>query len=258
MRKVAGLAAVAAVLAGYLLFGDRGSGANDGASGRHVRLVKAFNRAAVRRMTISRAGAAPFSLARQPPDKDPAWRESPGGEAADAAAVEDLLDAIDLAETRRTAEVDASAAGLTPPRVALELEQPRGPVRIDLGRLDAAGQGVFARVGGAATIRVAPRRLAELADRDPSAFRDRRLVPLSAESVAALGWRAGGRGPAVARSTTCVSSPAAGRMGKISQSPRNGWRRACGVSSGCASIATSPLDPGRRRRHGSQSGRPVA
>ena len=81
MRKVAGLAAVAAVLAGYLLFGDRPPGAGEGGSVRHARLVDAFDRAAVRRITISRAGAAPFSLVRQPPGKEPAWRESPGGEA---------------------------------------------------------------------------------------------------------------------------------------------------------------------------------
>jgi hypothetical protein len=188
MRKVAGLAAVAAVLAGYLVFGDRSPG--DGGSAGHARLAEAFDRATVRRITISRAGAAPFSLVRQPPDREPAWLESPGDRPADSAAVEDLLDAIDLAETRRTADVAADAAGLTPPRVALELDEPRGPVKLELGRLDAAGQGVFARVGGAATIRVAPRRVAELADRDASAFRDHRLVPLSAEVITAVGWRA--------------------------------------------------------------------
>lgn len=194
MRKVAGLAALAAVLAGYLLFGDRPPGAGQGGSGGHARLVDAFDRAAVGRITISRAGAAPLSLVRQPPDKEPAWRESPGGEAADSAAVEDLLNAIDLAETRRTADVGAGDAGLTPPRVSLELDEPRGPVRIELGRLDAAGQGVFARVGGGPTIRVAPRRLADLADRQPSAFRDRRLIPLSADAITAVSWRAGAEG----------------------------------------------------------------
>ena len=196
MRKVAGLAAVAAVLAGYLLFGDRRPGAGPGGpgagSGGHARLVDAFDRAAVRRVTISRAGAPPFSLVRQPAGKEPAWRESPGGEPADEAAVDDLLNALDLAETTRTADVGADAAGLAPPRVALELDEPRGPLRIELGRLDAAGQGVFARAGGATAIRVAPRRLVELTDREPWAFRDRRLVPLPADAITALSWREGG------------------------------------------------------------------
>ena len=190
MRKVAGLAAVAAVLAGYLLFGDRRPG--DGGSGGHTRLVDAFERPAVRQITIRRAGAPPFSLVRQPQGKEPAWRESPGGEAADEAAVDDLLTAIDLAETTRTADLGAEAAGLAPPRVALELDEPRGPVTIELGRLDAAGQGVFARAGGATAIRVTPRRLAELADREPWAFRDRRLVPLPPDAITAISWHVGG------------------------------------------------------------------
>ena len=192
MRKVAGLAAVAAVLAGYLLFGDRRPGIGDGGSGGHLRLVDAFDRAAVRRITIRRAGALPFSLVRQPSGKEPAWRESPGGEAADEAAVDDLLTSIDLAETTRTSDVGADAAGLAPPRVALELDEPTGPVTIELGRLDAAGQGVFARLGGAMAIRVTPRRLAELADREPWAFRDRRLVPLPPDAITAISWHEGG------------------------------------------------------------------
>ena len=163
-------------------------GAGDGGAVRHARLVDAFDRATVHRITISRAGAAPFSLVRQPPGKEPSWRESPGGEAADAAAVEDLLNAIDLAETThdgrraRRRRVDAAPGGPRARRAAR-------PRQIDLGRLDAAGQGVFARVGGATTIGVAPRRVADLADRDASAFRDRRLVPLSADAITAISWR---------------------------------------------------------------------
>ena len=49
---------------------------------------------------------------------------------------------------------------------------------------------MFTRVGGATAIGVAPRRVADLADRDASAFRDRRLVPLSADAITAISWRA--------------------------------------------------------------------
>ncbi len=192
MRKLAGLVAVAAVLAGYLLFAERRPGVGGSGSSGHVRLIDAFDRAAVWRLTIRRAGTAPFSLVRQPQGKEPAWRESPGDRPADDAAVADLLNAIDLAETTRTAEVGADAAGLAPPRVELELDDPRGSLTIELGGLDAAGQGVFVRAGGATAVRVAPRRLADLADREPSAFRDRRLVPLSADAITALSWREGG------------------------------------------------------------------
>ena len=131
MRKVAALAAVAALLAGYLLLGDRRPGAGHPGAGAHARLVDAFDRAAVRRISIGRAGLPSFSLVRQPAGEDPEWREGPGGEAADQAAVEDLLNAIDLAETTRTADVSAAAAGLAPPRVTLEIDEPRGPLTIE-------------------------------------------------------------------------------------------------------------------------------
>jgi hypothetical protein len=189
MRKVAVLAAVAALLAGYLLLGDRRPGTGDAGSGARARLIDGFARAAVRRISITRAGAPPFSLVRQPPGQEPEWRESPGDQPADEAAVEDLLNAIDLAETTRTADVTAAAAGMAPPRVTIAIDDPQRQATIELGRLDAPGQAVFARVGGATAIRVAPRRLADLADREPWAFRDRRLVPLSAEVITSIDWR---------------------------------------------------------------------
>src|SRR5580692_11524285 len=189
MRRVAGLATVVVLMAAYLLLGNRHSGEVAG-PGSRARLVAAFDRAAVQRIVIARAGAPPFSLVRQPPGEEPAWRESPGDLPADAAAVEDLLSAIDLAETTRTAEIAPQAAGLVPPRLTIEISAPSSaPLTIELGQRDAAGRGVFARVGGAPAIRVAPARLSELADREPWVFRDRRLVPLPAAAVTAIGWR---------------------------------------------------------------------
>jgi hypothetical protein len=186
MRKVAVLAVVAAALAAYLLLGDRE--VNEAARER-ARLVTAFDRTTVRRIVVSRAGAAPFSLDRQPPGREPAWRQNPGDKPADGAAVEDLLNALDVAETTRTADVGPAEAGLAPPKVAIDLERPDGAVTVKLGRTDAGGQGVFSRVGDLAAIRVAPHRLLELADREPWAFRDRRVVPLSPEAVTAMGWQ---------------------------------------------------------------------
>ncbi len=192
MRRgtLAGLAALVVVLGAFWLFGDRDRGEGAGA-GAHARLIdsSAFDRSAVQRITIARAGVPPFSLDRQAPGQEPAWRESPGDLAADAPAVEDLLSALDLAETTRTADVSPAAAGLAPPRVTIALGGPRAPVTLELGQRDAAGRGVFARVAGAPAIRVAPVRLSELADREPWAFRDRRLVPLPAEAITAIGWR---------------------------------------------------------------------
>src|SRR5207248_979311 len=141
----------------YLLLGDRGAEVTEGARER-ARLVTALDRATVRRIVISRAGSAPFSLDRQPPGPEPAWRESPGDKPADGAAVEDLLNAVDLAETTRTADVGLAEAGLAPPKVSIELDRPDGAVSVALGRIDAGGQGVFSRVGEIGAIRVAPRR----------------------------------------------------------------------------------------------------
>lgn len=189
MRKVAVLAAVALLLAAYLLLADRGGDVNEGARER-ARLVSAFDRTTVQKIVISRAGAAPFSLERQPPGHEPAWRESPGDKPADGTAVEDLLNAVDLAETTRTADVGLAQAGLSPPKVSIELDRPDGPITVALGRTDASGQGVFSRVGDVGAIRVAPRRLLDLADREPWAFRDRRVVPLAPDAVTAIGWQA--------------------------------------------------------------------
>jgi hypothetical protein len=197
MRRVVvlvALAALAALLAAYLLFADRGSEVSEGAHDR-ARLLTTFDRATVRRISIARAGAAPFSLERQPPGREPAWRESPGDKPVDGAAVDDLLNALDVAETTRTADLGLAEAGLTPPKVSIEIDQPGGAVTLALGRSDAGGQGVFTRVGDGATVRVAPRRLLEVADRPPWEFRDRRVVPLPADAVTAIGWRAGEGAP---------------------------------------------------------------
>jgi hypothetical protein len=194
MRKVALLGAVAVLLAAYLLFADHGPDTNDGARER-ARLLTALDRPAVGRISIARAGAAPFSLERQPPGHEPAWRENPGDKPADGAAVDDLLSALDVAETTRTADLGLAEAGLAPPKVSIEIDQPGGSVTVALGRSDAGGEGVFSRVGDAAAVRVAPRRLLELTDREPWAFRDRRVVPLPADAVTAIGWRAGEGGP---------------------------------------------------------------
>ena len=128
MRRgtLVGLATLVVLLGAFWLFGDRDRGEGAGA-GAHARLIdsSAFDRSAVQRITIARAGVPPFSLDRQAPGQEPAWRESPGDLAADAPAVEDLLSALDLAETTRTADVSPAAAGLAPPRVTIALGGPR-------------------------------------------------------------------------------------------------------------------------------------
>ena len=191
LRGVIVLGAVAALLAALVLFGDRRGDRRPPASGgAGARLVPAFDRGSVRRITIARAGQAPFALVG---GAGGSWRLSPGDKVADTAAVEDLIAAVDFAESQRTADVTPEAAGLAPPVVAITIDAAAaGPVTLELGRADAAGGGVYVRAAGGAAIAVAPRRLLELGDRAADAFRDRRLIPLAPEDVTALAWRDGG------------------------------------------------------------------
>ena len=61
LRGVIVLGAVAALLAAIVLFGDRGRD-HKAPAGAGARLVPAFDRASVRRITIARAGQPPFAL----------------------------------------------------------------------------------------------------------------------------------------------------------------------------------------------------
>lgn len=172
MRWVAGLAAVAALLAAYLLFIDRGHDRLDTAgAGTGTPLLAGFDRASVRRLSIARGAGAPFSLARQAPGADPPWRLLPAGWAADGAAVEGLLTALDFAEIARTADTTPAAAGLAPAAVALTIDAAGGTRSLRFGHADAGGGGVFVAIGDQAAVRVAPRHLLELVDRPAEAYR---------------------------------------------------------------------------------------
>jgi hypothetical protein len=192
MRAVVVLAIVAAVLAAFIVFVDRRHPSGDAEHVTHVRLLPAFNRAAVRRITITRAGSAPFTLVRQPPANVPAWHVAPGANRGNDAAVDDLLAALDFADSDRTAEIDPAAAGLAPPAARVEIESAGPRLLLALGRVEPSGQGVYAQVNDAGPIRVAPKRLLDLADRGSDDFRDRRLFPVIAPSVDEIAWSAPG------------------------------------------------------------------
>lgn len=184
MRALGILGAIAALLAAYLLFFDRDA-RESRAAGDAARLVAAFDPASVRRVGVARRGEAPFALV----PVDGGWAIEPGRVPADRGAVEDLLRAVDQAESTRGADLDASAAGLMPPRVTLTIQGAPPAIELRLGDPDASGRGVFVQGGAGAPVRVGPRRLLELADRPATGFRDRRLFPLSPEAVVAVAWR---------------------------------------------------------------------
>ncbi|HVY37849.1 MAG TPA: DUF4340 domain-containing protein [Polyangia bacterium] len=190
MRALGILGAIAALLAAYLLFFDRDA-RDSRAAADAARLVPAFDPAAVRRVGVARPGEAPFALV----PAEGGWVIEPGRAPADRAAVEDLLRAVDQAESTRGSDLNAQAAGLAPPRVALTIEATPRSVELRLGNPDSSGRGVFVQAGAGAAVRVGPRRLLELADRSAAAFRDRRLFQLSPDSVAGVAWRNDAAGP---------------------------------------------------------------
>jgi hypothetical protein len=193
-RGLIGLAVVAAALGALLLVDARhGPSAGRDRPGARERLLPAFDRKTVQRVTIRRRGAEPFVLLHAPspaaPAPAPAWRvELPHTPPADDAAIEDLLAAADLAESDRTADISAEAAGLQPPAIEVDIEAGGRALAAQLGKADAAGQGVYARGGAGGPIRVVSRRLLELADREPAAFRDRRLFPVDPTAVTSIAW----------------------------------------------------------------------
>jgi hypothetical protein len=176
MRRVVGLAAVAALLVAYLLFIDRGP--DHPGSGPRTPLLAGFDRTSVRRLSIAPGAGAPFSLERQAPGTDPPWRGSPAGWPADGPAVEGLLTALDFAEIARTADTTPAAAGLAPAAVALTIDGSAGARSLRFGHADAGGGGVFVAIGDEAAVRVAPRHLLDLVERPAEAYR-------AAEPVAA-------------------------------------------------------------------------
>jgi len=192
-RGLIALAVVAAALGAVLVLDaqDRRPGGGEQGAAR-ARLLPPFDRKQVRSITIRRQKDGAFTLRHAPapgaPAPAPAWRvEIAGTPAADDAAIEELLAALDLSESDRIANVSADAAGLQPAVATVDVEAPTGVLALRLGRVDAAGRGVYARAEDG-PIRVVGRRVLELVDRDASAFRDRRLFPLDPTTVTEIVW----------------------------------------------------------------------
>ena len=190
-RGLVVLAIVAVAMAAFIAIErwPRRGGGDDQAAAR-ARMLPPFDRTTVKRVTIARKGGA-FSLLHSPspsaPPPAPGWHLGvDGAPAADDAAVQDLLSALDLAESDRTAQLPPEQAGLVPPAAAVDVETPTGTLALQLGSVDATGQGVYVRAGAGAPIRVIGRRVLDLVDREPAAFRDRRLFPVDADAVTAI------------------------------------------------------------------------
>ena len=156
-------------------------------------LLPPFDRQAVKRVTIARKGGA-FSLLHSPspsaPPPAPGWHLGvDGAPAADDAAVQDLLSALDLAESDRTAQLAPEQAGL--------VAAGRRGRRRDADR-HAGAAARLARCDRAGRLRARGRQRADPRDRPPRA-RPRRsrtggvprpaAVPAGRPAVTAIAWR---------------------------------------------------------------------
>lgn len=185
MRTLLILTAVAVALGGYIVCVDRARPGTDQARTDRHRLFPGLSRAAVTEARLQGKGGPALVFVRA----GTSWRSVDPDQPADGAALDELLTELEVAEIDRGADVTLAAAGLNPPAFSVELQA--GPQRFHLrgGRGDPIGRGVYVQRVGDADVLVAPRRLLELAGRDASVFRDRRLVPDAALTDAvSLTW----------------------------------------------------------------------
>jgi hypothetical protein len=185
------LAAVAALLASYLLLCERGTPSSGRRAAETRRLLPGFDRATVERLSI-RGPAGSFVLERDPGQGgDRAQRHWLIGDGAAAGAhhfarrskVDELLAALDAAEIDRLGPPEAGVAP-SGEAVTMEInERPSAPDAapsrraITVGTLDASGRGAFVRREGDGDLLVVGRYLRDLATQPAARFEDRRLMP---------------------------------------------------------------------------------
>jgi hypothetical protein len=185
------LAAVAALLASYLLLCERGRPSSGRRDAEARRLLPGFDRATVERLSI-RGPAGSFVLERDPGQGgDRAQRHWLIGDGTAAGAhhfarrskVDELLAALDAAEIDRLGPPEAGVAP-SGEAVTLEInERPSAPDAtprrraITVGALDASGRGAFVRREGDGDLLVVGRYLRDLATQPAARFEDRRLMP---------------------------------------------------------------------------------
>ena len=177
-RTLVALALVAAGLGAHVLLFERG---DDGGKGPPGRVLSRLERGGVERIRIERQGEAPVELERQAGGTS--WTLAPAGHRADQEAVDRLLSALEFLERRRAVPEASNPRqlGLAPPQVKLTLKGRGITDRLELGRPDPSGYGVYLSHGG--EVLVVDREILGLLDRDPSAWRDRDLVPMEARRI---------------------------------------------------------------------------
>jgi hypothetical protein len=192
------LAVIVALLGAYILLVERHRATTDGARADRLPLLPGMAGAQVATIVIARSTQPLYRLRRVPPTlgAEAEWRIEPGGHPAAGGAVGELLDCLDGLEIDRETDAAPEITGVASPTVTIEIAAAgagRSDATLQLGRVDASARGVFLRRAGEGRTVVVTRRLLDLVDREPGAFRDRQVIPAGAglvQGAAALAWSA--------------------------------------------------------------------
>ena len=179
-RSLLGLALVTLLLgAGLWLGGQRPD--SDQQRAQQRRVAPTLVPAEVREVRLEQAGATPRVAQLHSGTR---WElVAPVRARADRKVVHRVLSSTEFLEYVRVVPASRSPAsmGLEPPRLRLVLRQRGGAVRLDLGRRDTSGHGVFLRHRG--RVVVVHRSYRETLERAARALRDRQLIPLVAAQI---------------------------------------------------------------------------
>ncbi len=178
-RAVWILAALTALLVGYVLLFERTSVTSKELEQRRGRVLEKFVRDRVDRLELQRAGKT-VVLERKPGEGGTlgVWKmvEPVAGE-ADQDAVDQILGELEWLSARRTienvSEEDAKAFGLSAPRYRIWYRVGGERHLLAVGKLDVHSQGVYVRTSDLTRAQVVPKTLTEALDHPPGHFRNK-------------------------------------------------------------------------------------
>jgi hypothetical protein len=164
----------------YILAVDRYDTSTEQSQHLARRVLPGLERDKIDRIEIERPGGPATVLERA----DDGWRiVEPVSARADGLAVEAILSGAEFLERIRTVEPSTNQRqlGLVPPSLRITLGHGEIVTRLDLGRVDPSGLGVYSRHGSA--LFVVERAFFEKLNKTVAQLRERTLLPLSQQRV---------------------------------------------------------------------------
>jgi hypothetical protein len=176
------LAALVALLSGYILLFERDSLTSKELDERKGRVLPTFVRDKVTRLTLTRGGKRAVLERALPVEGEPSsWKLlEPSRVEADTQAVDQLLGELEWLSARRVID-DASAQD----RKAFGLEQPAFQLgytvagddhTLRVGKTDVHGESYYASVDGEPKVYVVPKTVVEALDHEPGHFRSKEFL----------------------------------------------------------------------------------